>query len=313
VTQADTAAPATVARAVAMPWTSSRRLDRRLASTARFWTAHVRAGLSVRSSSVRRSPPMATRGDAADRHGATTERDVLGDHPQRRRRHEVRRPLQLDAAQPRVERQPRSPSGVVIDADGRVHDPTLRLHRQVGRHVEPEQREVDVADDRRGVQLERRDSEIRDPHRHRRAGDHRAEHADPGRGVAGARQIAGLERDALGLPAPDGREPRVLQHHRAAVHGEAPQLDGAGADPQILHGHPHRRGGQERALLPRSSQLDAAEDGIKSDPGAHRRILLDRRRRVELPPRRAQRAARRQVERGQRRVDLPRDRRRVEA
>ena len=257
--------------------------------------------------------PIAADGDSANRHGAATERDVLGGHSQRRRRHEMCWPLQLDAVQPRVQRQPRPPSRVVIDPHGGVHDSALWLHRQIGRHVEPEQREVDVADDGRGVQLEGGESEIGDPHRHRRSGDHRAGRGDAGRRVTSTRKFAGLERDALGPPAPDRREPRVIQQHRAAIHRQAPELDRAGAKTEVLHRQPHGRRGQERALLSGSPQLDAAEDGIERDAGARRGALVDRRRCVELPPGRAQRAARRQVERGQRRVDLPRDDRRVEA
>ena len=257
--------------------------------------------------------PIAGQRDAAGRQGAATERDILGPHPECRRRHEVRRPAQLDAGQPRVQRQPRPALGVVVDADGCVHDPPLGLYRQIGRHVEPEQREVDVADDGRGVQLEGGESEIGDPHRHRRSGDHRAGHGDAGRRVTSTRKFAGLERDALGPPAPDRREPRVIQQHRAAIHRQAPELDRAGAKTEVLHRQPHGRRGQERALLSGSPQLDAAEDGIERDAGARRGALVDRRRCVELPPGRAQRAARRQVERGQRRVDLPRDDRRVEA
>ena len=257
--------------------------------------------------------PVAAHRGPADGHRTGAEGDVLRGHAQRGRRHDVRRATQLEPAEPRVHREPCAAAGVVGHAHGGVDDAALGSHRQAGRQVEADERRVHVAEDRHRLQLERREPEVADPEGHGRARHHRARGRDPGGTLPGARQVARLEGDAVGPPAPDGREPRVLQHQGAAVHREPPEGDAAGADAKVVHPDAHGGRGEIGAVLPGSLQLDAGEIRVERDAGAAGRVALDRPRRVDHPAGRARRAGGRQVEPEQRGIHLPRDGRRPEA
>ena len=255
-------------------------------------------------------------GDATDGDGAVPVADILDLHADLGGRDDMRGATQFDVAQAGIEgdARPARPAAVkaMLDAERGVEHAALRLHRQLRRQVDPQQREVDVADDHRGLELDGCEADVAGEHRHLRARHARARGRDAGRGVARAGEIACLEGDAVDRPPLHPAEPRVFQRDVAAVDGKTLQRDDAGSRAQVVHGDPDRRRRHERAVLSGTTDFDAGEADVERHAAAGHGIVIDRRRHAHGPARRIERTLRRQRERRERDVDVPRRQRRAE-